>query len=85
MATGKPAIVASCWTYFTTIKHDARNHKYKKKVSTMICNIKMLLGWFFFPKNPTRSSAIIPRNSKPPCRIFSGATQILAHRFSRTE
>ena len=23
-----PAIVASCWTYFTTIKHDARNHKY---------------------------------------------------------
>ena len=22
------AIVASCWTYFTTIKHDARNHKY---------------------------------------------------------
>ena len=19
--------VASCWTYFTTIKHDARNHK----------------------------------------------------------
>ena len=25
----KNAIVASCWTYFTTIKHDARNHKYK--------------------------------------------------------
>jgi len=24
----KNAIVASCWTYFTTIKHDARNHKY---------------------------------------------------------
>jgi len=24
----KKAIVASCWTYFTTIKHDARNHKY---------------------------------------------------------
>ena len=27
------AIVASCWTYFTTIKHDARNHKYYKKRS----------------------------------------------------
>jgi len=25
----KNAIVASCWTYFTTIKHDAWNHKYK--------------------------------------------------------
>jgi len=24
----KNAIVASCWTYFNTIKHDARNHKY---------------------------------------------------------
>jgi len=24
----KNAIVASCWTYFTTIKNDARNHKY---------------------------------------------------------
>jgi len=24
----KNTIVASCWTYFTTIKHDARNHKY---------------------------------------------------------
>ena len=24
----KNAIVASCWTYFTNIKHDARNHKY---------------------------------------------------------
>jgi len=24
----KNAIVASCWTYFTTIKHDVRNHKY---------------------------------------------------------
>ena len=24
----KNAIVASCWTYFTTIKHDTRNHKY---------------------------------------------------------
>ena len=22
------AIVAYCWTYFTNIKHDARNHKY---------------------------------------------------------
>ena len=28
----KNAIVASCWTYFTTIKHDARNHKYKVKL-----------------------------------------------------
>jgi hypothetical protein len=24
----KNAIVASCWTYFTDVKHDARNHKY---------------------------------------------------------
>ena len=24
----KNAIFASCWTYFTTIKHDAQNHKY---------------------------------------------------------
>ena len=24
----KNAIVASCWTYFNTIKHDARKHKY---------------------------------------------------------
>ena len=24
----KNAIVVSCWAYFTTIKHDARNHKY---------------------------------------------------------
>ena len=24
----KNAIAASCWTYFTTIKHDAQNHKY---------------------------------------------------------
>ena len=31
IAENKNAIVASCWTYFTTIKHDARNHKYKKK------------------------------------------------------
>ena len=28
IAENKNAIVASCWTYFTTIKHDARNHKY---------------------------------------------------------
>jgi len=28
MAENKNAIVASCWTYFTTIKHDAQNHKY---------------------------------------------------------
>ena len=28
IADNKNAIVASCWTYFTTIKHDARNHKY---------------------------------------------------------
>jgi len=28
IAKNKNAIVASCWTYFTTIKHDARNHKY---------------------------------------------------------
>ena len=27
----KNAIVASCWTYFTNIKHDARNHKYKSQ------------------------------------------------------
>ena len=26
IAENKNAIVASCWTYFTTIKHDARNH-----------------------------------------------------------
>ena len=28
IAENKNAIVASCWTYFTTIKHDAGNHKY---------------------------------------------------------
>jgi len=28
MAENKNTIFASCWTYFTTIKHDARNHKY---------------------------------------------------------
>ena len=28
IAENKNAIVASCWTYFTSIKHDARNHKY---------------------------------------------------------
>ena len=28
IAENKNAIVASFWTYFTTIKHDARNHKY---------------------------------------------------------
>ena len=28
IAENKNAIVASCWTYFATIKHDARNHKY---------------------------------------------------------
>ena len=28
IAENKNAIVASCWTYFTTIKRDARNHKY---------------------------------------------------------
>ena len=28
IAENKNAIVASCWSYFTTIKHDARNHKY---------------------------------------------------------
>ena len=28
IAENKNAIVASCWTYFTTIKHNARNHKY---------------------------------------------------------
>jgi len=35
----KNAIVASCWTYFTNIKHDARNHKYLKKGSYMYMNI----------------------------------------------
>ena len=28
IANKKNAIVASCWTYFTTINHDAWNHKY---------------------------------------------------------
>ena len=36
------AIVASCWTYFTTIKHDARNHKY------YALNVSYLCVCFFF-------------------------------------
>ena len=34
-AENKNAIVASCWTYFTTIKHDARNSNIK--FSYLIC------------------------------------------------
>ena len=36
IAVNKNAIVASCWTYFTTIKRDVRNHKYKKILPTYI-------------------------------------------------
>ena len=41
IAENKNAIVAFCWTYFTNIKHDARNHKYKKKRS-LVCAVLLL-------------------------------------------
>ena len=43
----KNAIVASCWTYFTTIKHDARNHKYQIHASYSIIALVTVCPWYF--------------------------------------
>ena len=47
----KNAIVASCWTYFTTIKHDARNHKYEKKFEMWCWGRTEMISWTDSVKN----------------------------------